>query len=136
VQTKTPCNFHLINQNRIIQSFLYIYINIENQFQISISKKKDFFICPNYLACKKTTNHTITFEPCSQKLWKLLHHKDIPHPLVVLKFQRKRVKTPFIVSYPKILCCQKTQLGLLGGPRVKIQEKLTRQNSLEHQNWG
>jgi len=40
--------------------------------------------------------------------------KATPWIHVVGNFQRKKVKTPFAVSCPKSLCCQKTQFGPLG----------------------
>jgi len=43
--------------------------------------------------------------------------KDIPHPHL-LKFGPKIWKFLVICTFPKFICCQKTQLGSLG---VKLQ---------------
>jgi len=90
------------------------YINIINQFQVLFLKKVIFLSAWTAHLRKKVTYHTITFELCSQKLWKLLGLKEKPTPLVVWKFQIKKIKTPFVMSCPKFLCCQKMQLGPLG----------------------
>jgi len=92
----------------------HIYRNLENQFQISATQKSDFFSSMQIAQpVKKTTYHTITFEPCSQNLWNFLYFKYIPCPHVLWKLQRKRVKTPFVVSCLEFLYCQKIQLGPL-----------------------
>jgi len=40
--------------------------------------------------------------------------KATPWENVVWKFQRKKIKTPFVGTCPKLLCCQKTQFSPLG----------------------
>jgi len=42
LQTNTPHKFHVINQNGMIKAF-HIYKNLENQFQIFVYEKSDFF---------------------------------------------------------------------------------------------
>jgi hypothetical protein len=49
-----------------------------------------------------------------KKLWKLLALEATPRADVVWKFQRKKIKIPFVVSCPKSLCCQKMPFGPLG----------------------
>jgi len=52
----------------MIQSFQE-YTSLENQFLIFFFEKSDFFLFARTThLMKKTTYHTITFEPCSQKL--------------------------------------------------------------------
>jgi len=40
--------------------------------------------------------------------------KATPRTHVVWKFQRKKIKAPFVMNCPKSLCCQKTHFGPLG----------------------
>jgi len=91
----------------------HVDINLENQFQIFIFFKSDFsksfWSCLGY----PPSNENYISYHNFLTIWKLLGRKDIPCPHVVWKFQRKRIETEFVVSYPKLLCCQKTQLGLL-----------------------
>jgi len=103
LQTKTLHNFHLINQNGMIQSFLYIY-----KFWKSISNfcfwKMWFFLFAQTTQVEKQTKyHTIIFNLVGKSYenywglkWKLCLH-------VVQKFQRKKIKIPFVVSCPKLL---------------------------------
>jgi len=85
----------------------HVYINLENHFQIFIFSKSDFsrsfLSCPsyslsneNYISCNK-------FEPCSQKLWKLLHLKNTPCLHVVWR-------TP---KWPSCVLGQHSNLGQL-----------------------
>jgi len=37
-------------------------------------------------------------------------------------FKEKKLKTPFVVSCPKLLCCHETQLGLLGVDKPLITQ--------------
>jgi len=109
-------NFWFIDPNEWFKAF-HVDINLKNQFQISNFLKSDFqrsfFAARAVRQAIKTTYHTITFEPCSQKLWKLLRLKATPHAHVVWKFHRKK-QTPFVVSCLKSLCCQITQFRSLG----------------------
>jgi len=105
LQTKTPHNFHLTNQNGMIQSFLHTQ-KCRKPIKNFVFEKNDFSNLlgfPNKLM-KKDTYYTINFDPCSQKLWKLLGLKKKPCPRIVWKFQKIKVKIPFVVSCPKLLC--------------------------------
>jgi len=100
----------------MIQSFPHI-----NKYREPISNfyfKKKWFLKFFWVArlarlAMKTTYHSITFEPCNQNLWIFLGLKAISGKCY-LKISKKKIKTPFVVSYLKLLCCQKTQFRALG----------------------
>jgi len=54
LQSKTPHNFHVNDENGMIQSFPLIYVWIsKNQFQIFVYEKIDFLNLPRFLSLEK-----------------------------------------------------------------------------------
>jgi len=72
-QTKTHHNFWFIDSNGMIQSFPHRYKSKESisLLFLKVIFKEDFFVAQAACRTLKTTYHTRTFEPCSQKLWKI-----------------------------------------------------------------
>jgi len=89
--------FHIFSNQHIIRSYRYM------------CWKMFFFLY--FWSCTRSGNFGAFLVKHSQIH---LGVKDIPHPHLVWKLQRKRIKNPFVVSCPKFLHCQKTQFGPLG----------------------